>query len=140
MLFCLRFFGYHQWPKVTICPPPPPPLLIFLPPSQKIYCPKNKKKVATFFFGFSYRLFAAPGAFRSNAKLTEIWSIFLPSRMISCLKNSKLGNMLSPSGAAPLHSEGSRGGRYATGYHSPLGRTRSYGHTAALILCEGSRE
>ena len=39
------------------------PLLIFLPPPTKNYClQKTNKKRSPLFFGFSYRLFVAPGA------------------------------------------------------------------------------
>ena len=47
---------------------------------------------------------------RPNAKLTEIKSILLPCRTIF----RKSGNMPPPK-VPPLHSGGSRGGRYATG-------------------------
>ena len=85
------------------------------------YC-LQKKKGRNFFSGFSYRLFAPPlelfipqifFSHQPNAKLAEIWSILPPSWTIFRLKNSKFGNMPPPK-APPLHSGGSRGGRYAT--------------------------
>ena len=77
------------------------PLLIFFAAPHKFLTVSKKiekKRVATFFFGFSYRLIAplelfVPQIFFSrppNAKLAEIWSILLPRRTIFLLKNIKI--------------------------------------------------
>ena len=115
----------RQWRNVTIwCPPAhflPPPQIFLLSPKKKKK-KKKKKKVATFFSVFLVG-FLPPWSFlypqiffsrRPNAKLAEIWYIFLLCQNIFRFKNCKFGNMPPPSGAAPLHSRGSRGGRYAT--------------------------
>ena len=99
------------------------PLLIFCHPHKFFTVSKKQnKKGRHFFFGFSYRLFAPLELFlpqiffsrRPNAKLAEIWYILLLCQKIFRLKNCKFGNMPPPLRCRPLHSRGSRGGRYAT--------------------------
>ena len=86
------------------------PLLIFCRPHKFFYClqkkkkKKKKKKVATFFSVFLIG-FLPPWSFlypqiffsrRPNAKLAEIWYIFLLCQNIFRFKNCKFGNMPPP--------------------------------------------
>ena len=123
-----------------------PPCSFFAAPTNFLLSPKKKKKkkkkkVATFFSVFLIG-FLPPWSFlypqiffsrRPNAKLADIWYILLLCQKIFRLTNCKFGNMPPPYGAAPLHSRGSRGGRYATAKTSTSLNRHTWNLTEDLI-------